>query len=1225
MSAPPRLLPLLLSAVALFSTPLHAVLINYENCLDVGIVNSSPLQLQFVPLWFDAKFDTHNSAHNLNVTIYGNVSGQQVEGPYPPADSPVWKNPNETFGKITDVGSSGTKLSTLLADFKVLTYEAYNAKATEFCLSLVNGTCPLGPYFNANASVPAELPSFSVAHDFGAAYRFSTLAGTVRVISGDPSGQDLACVSANITPDLGSSITGLLRWMPAAILLLKGAATLAAAIWSPWGSSDIFRFSSNYGRDEDQLRLVTPGFGDCLQYIQFVTLTGALSLQYPGFYQPAVSQTAWSLLLFNESYVTHGSGTQSLVDGIYVYNGTYGMTAMSQLIGVTSVSDLWACMAIWLLVIAGIVALLCQLGFLGRYLYRTITNTPSEDLRSLNMPFTLGNMIRLLFNYFILPIVSLSLFQLVIADISPTSVIVLAVLLLLVMIVAGAWTLRVIFTTQPRTHLFDDMPTVLLYGPLYNTYSDSAAPFTLLPIFITFMRAVALGAVQPSGIAQLIVLAVCEVILILTLNGFRPFQGQTSMNAYHTFFAVIRLATVLLSVAFVESLGVSEAPKGWIGYAILLLHACVLLFGFFLNAAQTLIEVVARSMGVAGDAQTGAIRGSILNLRMLQKRQDRDLRLGRRGTGRGRGERGGSMTSDAAILQDTSDARSAYNAQGGRSRSLSASSQQLLNQVGGTGTSVHRLSGFEVFAGDTEAGLGEGGLQRSNTAGTRLNGKSDAGQYYRPPRPRRQTTDLLSQAPAGVKTRKSGSEDYPYVDSPSSPPSTAAATSAFHRRSSSGDGPGVESPAPAPAYFRSPHDSSQENLPRTDYAVREVDQYYRGAALSDLPTRKLKTGPADPVGPAANAQSWFTRLVHGVKGGKEKEPSKGFEVVRSSRMPPRGHDEEGTEMQQGEAVRGGYKDSPEMDAGAGAERIVSPIGFDGGPSKSEDSERQGGLYHPELVRDLRGDSATYPTTAAVGTLHPGLRAEQGRPSTTSRPSTDASSRYDADRHSSDDDDAGDFTIHNAQAFEPYRLSAANAPTLGEIEGVGGIDMPSRWGSRSSMRPADTNAEQRDWLRSVDSLNWNQASTDMIGQARGSGTGGTNANAMLRAPPPSAYSSTRNNNNNNDPSIPRRSSRRTPSREISYNHDDVFAGFDSGHTSPDQAASRGGLGGEWLTGTVPAPGGEALRPESYASVGTHRAGDRVSRNSLGVAAGGRGESGVIFGSGSGSEQGEGGRI
>ena len=414
----------------------NSAFIDFENCLDSGIIDSSnPQQLQWVPLFLDVKFSP-SSPNNLAVTTYGNVSGQQFVGTYPPPGDPHWKNNKAGLGKIVNVGDAN-KFSTLFADFKVLTYSAYNARSSAFCPHVDNEACPLGPLFYANSTDPSDLHAFSVEHDFGSAYYFSTLVGTIRVTSGDGNGSALACVTASITPGLGPKITGLITWLPAAILILKGLATLAAAIWSPWGSSDIFRWSSNYGRDEDLLRLVTPGFGDCLQYIQFVTLLGSLTLQYPGFFQPALSQTAWSLMLFNQSFVSHGNGTQSLQDGVYVTNGTYGLTTMRELIGMTEDQDIWANMAIWLAVIAVVIVVLCQLGFFARWIYRQVTKTSEEDLRQKNLPFTLGNMNRLLFNYFILPIVSLSLFQLVISTSSPASVVAVAVILLVVLVLSA--------------------------------------------------------------------------------------------------------------------------------------------------------------------------------------------------------------------------------------------------------------------------------------------------------------------------------------------------------------------------------------------------------------------------------------------------------------------------------------------------------------------------------------------------------------------------------------------------------------------------------------------------------------------------------------------------------------------------------------------------------------------------------------------------------------------
>lgn len=1083
-------------------TSTNAAFVNFGNCLSENTINSNPRRLQWVPLFLDARFDTEKPSHGMNLTFYGNVTGQTVQGDYPPPDDPGWTNPNVTFGKIENVGNDN-KFSTLMSDFKLLSYEAWDAPSQQFCDTLINASCPLGPYFDANSSDPYTLPAFSVAHDFGSPYSFGTLAASIRVISGDAGAEDLACISASITPDLGSKISGLITWLPAVILILKGIATLAAAIYSPWGTADIFKWSSNYGRDEDLLRLVTPGFGDCLQYIQFVALMGSLSLQYPGFYQPAVSNTAWSLLLFNQSFVTQGNGYQSLSDGIYTTNGTYGITRMSQLVGMTDVSDIWACMAIWLLVIAAVVVALCQLGFLARWAYRHITSTTEQDLRHKNFPFTIGNMVRLMFNYFILPIVALSLFQLVISMRSPSYVVATAAVLLVIMIASAGWILRVIFRTKPRTHLFDDMATVLLYGPLYNTYSDSAAPFAFIPVIITFMRGVAIGAVQPSGIAQIIVLAICEVILILTLNAFRPFQGQTSMNAYHTFFAAVRLITILLSVAFVPTLGVDQAPRGWIGYAILLLHACVLVFGFFLNAAQTIIEVIARSMGVGGDAQHGAIRGSILNVRMLKKRRNRPT-----------GDRA-SMTSAAAILQDSE----AY--AGGRSRSLSASSQQLLNQVGGTPTAP-RMSGYEHFGDGLNSPTND--IDGAQTAFTYLpNGKpilgvktdtgSSADNYYRPPRARRATLDLLTP---GAKSRMSGaSADFPYSDSPGQP--SAQRGGSYEGNSAAKDDTAVQHP-------REAGDSEDGGL-HTDYAVREVDQYYRGQALSDQPTRKLKTGPTNPEGPAANAQSWFQRLVVGVQGGKQKqkEQSKGFEVVRSApmqrpMMPPGGleeHEMVASPPMQAEP----YHDSPtllpgEAQARAGASRSISP------EQRSKDKQPFdfgiGGPYEesrPSFEPDTpAADKLNFADQDLGYGFNGRTSAENYRaaehPVAQGRPSNDSAS-------------SSHYKNANTRTYPTYDsapIKHSEIPSLAPIDPIGGLDLPSRFNShRTSQQTAaqnlHDNSEGQSWLRAVDDLSW-PAPQRTISHER---------QPQAISPPPASYRT---------PNLPRRSSRRTPSGDQS---------------------------------------------------------------------------------------------
>ena len=567
-----------------WSVCLNAAFVEFQNCLSSNIVNSKPPMklLQFMPLDATATFDLTSETHNLSLTIYGNVTGKATLEDYPAPDDPSWSNPNETFGKIPDVSVSNNKFTTLFSRFNVLSYTPWQASPARFCDALIHGDCPLGPAFYVNRTDIDQLPGITVAHEMASVYSFTSISAKLEIQSGDAEGQYYGCVIATITPDLGSTLKGLLRYLPLAILIIVGVATIFAAILSPWGSSDIFHWTSNFGRDEDLLRLVTPGFGDCLQYIQFIVLTGSLSLSYPGFYQPAVSRVAWSSLMFNESLVTDGNGTHPVVDGIYQYGNASmkGLDRMSNLVGMTSAKDMWIGMIVWIVVIVAIVCVLTQLGFVFRWTYRQVANIEAEDLRSKNGPFTAGNVVRVVMNFFLLPLAALSFYQLVISSRGPTYAVALAALTIVALFLFAARLLFLFIKVRPRSFLFDDLQTVLAYGPLYNTYCDDAGTFALVPIFINLLRAIAIGAVQQSGVAQVVLLAICEIILILTINAFRPYPTATSMNIYHTCFSVIRLITVLLSIAFVPSLQVDDASRGWIGYAILLIHACVLVFGF---------------------------------------------------------------------------------------------------------------------------------------------------------------------------------------------------------------------------------------------------------------------------------------------------------------------------------------------------------------------------------------------------------------------------------------------------------------------------------------------------------------------------------------------------------------------------------------------------------------------------------------------------------------------
>lgn len=135
--------------LASMATSARAAFINFENCLGQPTTEADPLPLQFIPHHVWAVYDTEDN-NNLNITVYGNVSGTATKEPYPPPDDPRWSDPEENLGKIEDLSEDNNKYSTLLTKLNVLSFTPYQTPS-RFCDSVVQGECPLAPVFFANA------------------------------------------------------------------------------------------------------------------------------------------------------------------------------------------------------------------------------------------------------------------------------------------------------------------------------------------------------------------------------------------------------------------------------------------------------------------------------------------------------------------------------------------------------------------------------------------------------------------------------------------------------------------------------------------------------------------------------------------------------------------------------------------------------------------------------------------------------------------------------------------------------------------------------------------------------------------------------------------------------------------------------------------------------------------------------------------------------------------
>ena len=133
-------------------SPSQAVFLpNFTNCMAASIQTSVPLPLQWIP---EAVWVVYGAgpSYNLNVTVYGNVTGQRDNNALPAINSSLWNDANFTNGKIRDHDPTKDKVNhysaTLVNNFNVLSYTPFSSGPVKFC-EATNRQCPIGPVFYA--------------------------------------------------------------------------------------------------------------------------------------------------------------------------------------------------------------------------------------------------------------------------------------------------------------------------------------------------------------------------------------------------------------------------------------------------------------------------------------------------------------------------------------------------------------------------------------------------------------------------------------------------------------------------------------------------------------------------------------------------------------------------------------------------------------------------------------------------------------------------------------------------------------------------------------------------------------------------------------------------------------------------------------------------------------------------------------------------------------------
>ncbi|EJT82176.1 hypothetical protein GGTG_02150 [Gaeumannomyces tritici R3-111a-1] len=444
-----------------------------------------------------------------------------------------------------------------------------------------------------------------------------TFALRVSFESGPQGPKSPICIYAEITPALSDTIALAARIVPILIFVLVVVSGFLTTMYKQPIVVDMAhsRWAGQVPLQEHPesppARAILPGVGDCLLHLQFIFLMGALTVRYPGFYQPVVSKMNWAVLFSPSGPIGMQAVSDGVGDGIYWINGTLtgtdGISLLSQVSGTAMTTYVFWNMLLLAGLVAIAVALVLKISPMVPSIRAKFTASPDAEARPHQTAMrTTWNVLRVVFSYFLQPLVAFMTYQLT-SNILPVWQLVLIVTLMVLVICGIAW----VSTAAPLNQL----GTLLLggskkkYRSLHqgagndgqageatrHRWFDSRASFTIIFFVVAFMRGAMIGGVQSNPIGQLAIMALLEFVLLASTAILNPFP---SFALVFICSCLARLAVVVLTIIFLPQLRADIGTRMAVGYTILAIHAAVLLFACAVPAVLRLARVWFRNMAV---------------------------------------------------------------------------------------------------------------------------------------------------------------------------------------------------------------------------------------------------------------------------------------------------------------------------------------------------------------------------------------------------------------------------------------------------------------------------------------------------------------------------------------------------------------------------------------------------------------------------------------------------
>jgi hypothetical protein len=311
-----------------------------------------------------------------------------------------------------------------------------------------------------------------------------------------------------------------------------------------------------------------------MRYLQFVFLAGALTIDYPGFYQPVVGQLSWASLRYWAGPVDHGFIYPGVEDGMYVSNASYGLDYMARMVGHPQVPDIMINANINLLV------LICAAMFIIATFWLAVGPSPQHPL-STTVHETGYLVLGAALVFFSFPLIAFMSNELRLIGYLPNYRVVIMALVTTVFFGLNFVALN---------HFGCDQGSVAIALEHSGQARRQTRPQIwlqrfghFLPQAVALLHGLIIGWLQDWGLVQLALLNVFEMALLVYLVVQRRWNSFMSRTVWC---ALIRVLTLTFSIAFASP--TPEVTKQWLGYFILCLHAAVVVFGYFLVSSLEL-------------------------------------------------------------------------------------------------------------------------------------------------------------------------------------------------------------------------------------------------------------------------------------------------------------------------------------------------------------------------------------------------------------------------------------------------------------------------------------------------------------------------------------------------------------------------------------------------------------------------------------------------------------